>query len=212
MAAVATHLADTSALARLRHPAVAALIPLIDAGVVATCGVVEFELGWATRSSPEFGQLRADRDLGYERVVSNRANHTTYRWQDQTFGPLLRRELEAGREVGPVVLLTPAGAGRAQQENTATHEGASAPGGTARDGDLRRWIPVDVLPADGIRQQVNLITSSHGVCGIYDRKPRPAAWAATDPCFTCHSAAWNLTGAERTAPGLGLRCRGAWQG
>jgi predicted nucleic acid-binding protein len=67
MAAVATYLADTSALARLRHPAVAAtLIPLIDAGVVGTCGVIEFELGWATRSSAEFDQLRADRDLGYE--------------------------------------------------------------------------------------------------------------------------------------------------
>jgi predicted nucleic acid-binding protein len=67
MAAVATHLADTSALARLRHPAVAAtLIPLMDAGTVATCGVIEFELGWATRSSSEFDRLRADRELGYE--------------------------------------------------------------------------------------------------------------------------------------------------
>jgi len=67
MAAVATHLADTSALARLRHPDVAAaLAPLIDAGVVATCGVIEFELGWATRSSAEFDQLRIDRDAGYE--------------------------------------------------------------------------------------------------------------------------------------------------
>jgi len=46
MATVATHLADTSALARLRHPVVAAVLaPLIDAGVVATCGVIEFELG-----------------------------------------------------------------------------------------------------------------------------------------------------------------------
>ena len=52
MAAVATYLADISALARLHHPAVAAVLaPLIDAGVVATCGVIEFELGWATRSS-----------------------------------------------------------------------------------------------------------------------------------------------------------------
>jgi predicted nucleic acid-binding protein len=67
MAAVATHLADASALARLRHPAVAAVLaPLIEAGVVATCGVIEFELGWATRSSAEFDQLRIDRDTGYE--------------------------------------------------------------------------------------------------------------------------------------------------
>ncbi len=67
MAAVARCIADTSALARLRHAAVAdALGPLVEAGLVATCGVIEFELGWATRSSNELDQLRADRDLGYE--------------------------------------------------------------------------------------------------------------------------------------------------
>jgi predicted nucleic acid-binding protein len=67
MAAVASHLADTSALARLRHPEVAAVLgPLIEAGLVATCGVIEFELGWATRSGPEFEQVRDDRDAGYE--------------------------------------------------------------------------------------------------------------------------------------------------
>lgn len=67
MAAVATHLADTSALGRLRHPAVAAVLaPLMDAGVVVTCGAIEFELGWATRGSAEFDQLRIDRDTGYE--------------------------------------------------------------------------------------------------------------------------------------------------
>jgi predicted nucleic acid-binding protein len=67
MAAVASHLADTSALARLRHPAVAAVLgPLIEAGLVATCGVTEFEFGWATRTSAEFDELRADRGTGYE--------------------------------------------------------------------------------------------------------------------------------------------------
>jgi len=44
----------------------AALGPLIDAGLVATCGVIEFELGWATRGGEEFDDLRADRDAGYE--------------------------------------------------------------------------------------------------------------------------------------------------
>ena len=67
MAAVASYLADTSALARLRHPSVAAVLcPLIEAGLVATCGVIEFELGWATRTAAEFDQVRADRDAGYE--------------------------------------------------------------------------------------------------------------------------------------------------
>jgi predicted nucleic acid-binding protein len=72
MAAVATHLADTSVLARLDRPAVAAAIgPLIEAGLVATCGVIEFELGWATRTSAEFDQVRADRDAGYEWLATH---------------------------------------------------------------------------------------------------------------------------------------------
>jgi predicted nucleic acid-binding protein len=72
MAAVASYLADTSALARLRHQPVAAVLgPLIEAGMVATCGVIEFELGWATRTSAEFDQLRADRDAGYEWLATH---------------------------------------------------------------------------------------------------------------------------------------------
>jgi predicted nucleic acid-binding protein len=72
VAAVASHLADTSALARLRHePVAAALGPMIEAGLIATCGVIEFELGWATRSSTEFDELRADRDAGYERLPAH---------------------------------------------------------------------------------------------------------------------------------------------
>lgn len=67
MAAVASYLADNSALARLRHRPVAAVLgPMIEAGLVATCGVIEFELGWATRSSKELDELRADRDAGFE--------------------------------------------------------------------------------------------------------------------------------------------------
>jgi predicted nucleic acid-binding protein len=72
MATVASYLADTSALARLRHAAVAAtLSPLIEAGLVATCGVIEFELGWATRTGAEFDQVRADRTAGYEWLATH---------------------------------------------------------------------------------------------------------------------------------------------
>lgn len=72
MAAVASYLADTSALARLHHPVVAAVLaPLIEAGLVATCGVIEFELGWATRNTAELEQLRADRDVGYEWLATH---------------------------------------------------------------------------------------------------------------------------------------------
>ena len=52
MAAVARYLADTSVLARLHHPEV-------------------FELGWATQSSAEFDQVRADRDAGYEWLATH---------------------------------------------------------------------------------------------------------------------------------------------
>ena len=72
MAAVASYLADTSALARLRHqPVTAVLSPLIEAGLVATCAVIEFELGWATRTAAEFDQQRADRDAGYEWLATH---------------------------------------------------------------------------------------------------------------------------------------------
>ena len=72
MAAVASYLADTSALARLRYQSVAAALgPLVEAGLVATCGVIEFELGWATRTTAEFDQLRADRDVGYEWLATH---------------------------------------------------------------------------------------------------------------------------------------------
>jgi predicted nucleic acid-binding protein len=72
MAAVASFLADTSALARLRHGPVAAVLgPPIEAGLVATCGVIEFELGWAARNPKEFDELRADRDAGYEWLATH---------------------------------------------------------------------------------------------------------------------------------------------
>ena len=72
MAAVASYLAHPSALARLRHQPVAAVLgPLIEAGLVATCGVIEFELGWATRTTAEFDQLRTDRDAGYEWLATH---------------------------------------------------------------------------------------------------------------------------------------------
>ncbi len=67
MAAVARYLADKSALARLHLPEVTpALAPLIEAGLVATCAVVEFEILWSTRTPDEFKSVRHDRSIGYE--------------------------------------------------------------------------------------------------------------------------------------------------
>jgi predicted nucleic acid-binding protein len=67
VAAVARYIADTSALSRLHHQSVArTLAPLIEAGLVATCAMIEFEVLWATRSPVEFERVRADRGVGYE--------------------------------------------------------------------------------------------------------------------------------------------------
>lgn len=65
--AVATHLADKSALARSHLPTVAArLRPLLEAGLVGTCGMVELEVRWSARSHDQYGSIAADRDHGYE--------------------------------------------------------------------------------------------------------------------------------------------------
>jgi predicted nucleic acid-binding protein len=67
VAAVARYIADTSALSRLHHASVARTLgPLIEAGLVATCAMIEFEVLWATRSPVEFEVVRDDRRLGYE--------------------------------------------------------------------------------------------------------------------------------------------------
>jgi predicted nucleic acid-binding protein len=67
VAAVARYLADKSALARLHEPTVAAILaPRVEAGLVATCAVIEFEVLWSTRSFSEFSTVRRDRRLGYE--------------------------------------------------------------------------------------------------------------------------------------------------
>ncbi len=67
MAAVARYLADSSALARLHlAEVISVLAPLIEAGLIATCAVIEFEVLWSTRSPSEFETVRDDRATGYE--------------------------------------------------------------------------------------------------------------------------------------------------
>jgi predicted nucleic acid-binding protein len=67
VAAVAHYIADKSALARLHLVQVrSVLAPLIEAGLVATCAVIEFEVLWSTRSPEEFAATSEDRSLGYE--------------------------------------------------------------------------------------------------------------------------------------------------
>ncbi len=67
MAVVARYLVDTSALARMRHAAVAdQLVPLIEAGLVATCPVIDLEVLFSTRTPDEYVQVREDRSRAYE--------------------------------------------------------------------------------------------------------------------------------------------------
>jgi predicted nucleic acid-binding protein len=58
MAAVARYLVDTSVFARHRYPEVGKVLdPLLLSGVVATCGVLEFEILYSARSPGEYAQL-----------------------------------------------------------------------------------------------------------------------------------------------------------
>jgi predicted nucleic acid-binding protein len=65
--AVASFLADKSALVRLTHEPVATRLgPLIEAGLVATCAVVELEVLFSTRNHSEYESVWRDRRAGYE--------------------------------------------------------------------------------------------------------------------------------------------------
>ena len=65
--AVARFLADKSALARLHHAPVASILgPLLQSGLVATCGMVELEVLWSTRNGDEYDKVLTDRTDGYE--------------------------------------------------------------------------------------------------------------------------------------------------
>jgi predicted nucleic acid-binding protein len=67
VAAVARYILDKSAIARIRYPEVFAVVgSRIEAGLVATCAMVEFEILWSTRSVAEFNEVRMDRRQAYE--------------------------------------------------------------------------------------------------------------------------------------------------
>jgi predicted nucleic acid-binding protein len=62
MALAPGYIADKSALARLRHPSVSAVLsPLILAGQVATCSVIELEILYSARNHADFLRTRATR-------------------------------------------------------------------------------------------------------------------------------------------------------
>lgn len=72
MAVVARYLLDTSVLARMNRPAVAAeVVGLVDAGLVGTCPILDFEALYAARSHQEYEATRTDRALAYEYLPTN---------------------------------------------------------------------------------------------------------------------------------------------
>jgi len=65
---LATHLADKSALARLHVEEVdRVLAPLLLAGRVATCAVVDLEVGWSARRGRDWAAVMEER-RGFPRV------------------------------------------------------------------------------------------------------------------------------------------------
>lgn len=68
-AAVATHVIDTSAHARVGKPAIAARVePLLRAGLLATCTVLDLEALRGARSPGHYDEMRAEREVFYERL------------------------------------------------------------------------------------------------------------------------------------------------
>ncbi len=69
------YLADKSALVHLGKPIVAAkIVPLIMAGQVSTCGVVELEVLYSARSERDLLETRMDRATAYPRVAMSEAD------------------------------------------------------------------------------------------------------------------------------------------
>ncbi|MGH3544791.1 MAG: PIN domain nuclease [Mycobacteriales bacterium] len=67
---IAEYVADKSAWARLDKPSVAAaLVPLIDRGVVGTCGVIDLEILYSARNGIEHMQMRTERRYSLPRLA-----------------------------------------------------------------------------------------------------------------------------------------------
>lgn len=69
------YIADKSALVHLADPVVAArLTPLIMAGQVASCGIVELEVLFSARSERDFIDTRRERQQAFVRVPTDEAD------------------------------------------------------------------------------------------------------------------------------------------
>lgn len=102
MALIAGYLLDTSAAARMRHPAIAARVaPLIEAGVVATCATLDAEALYSAPSPAEYEQIRGDRRDAYEYLPTE-----DHHWQAAFDAQRILARTGRHRAVGVADLLT----------------------------------------------------------------------------------------------------------
>lgn len=102
MALTARYFLDTSAAARMSSAMVSEkLSPLIEAGLVATCGVLDAEALYSARSADQYEALRADRIAAYEYVPTDDEH-----WQLALNAQRLLAQAGRHRSVGIADLLT----------------------------------------------------------------------------------------------------------
>jgi predicted nucleic acid-binding protein len=135
------YLADKSALARLRHPEVtAALAPLLLAGEVGTCSVIELEILYSARNAADLAATRATRAQAFTLVTTTQADFD--RAMD-VMEQLARRGLH--RSVGIPNLLIAAVAER--NNLTIIHYDAEFEFVTAVTGQPMQWVvPRGTIP------------------------------------------------------------------
>lgn len=130
----AHYIADKSALARMRHPSVSsALSPLILAGDVATCGVIELEVLYSARSFDDLVQTRRTRSLAFQLIETVQADFDR---ASELMAELARRGLH--RSVGIPDLLI---ATLAERERlTLIHYDADYEHVAAITGQAMQWV------------------------------------------------------------------------
>jgi predicted nucleic acid-binding protein len=102
MALTARFFVDTSAAARMSNRLVAEkLSPLVEAGLVASCAVLDAEALYSARSADEYETLRADRFAAYEYVPTNDEH-----WQAALNAQRLLAQTGRHRSLGIADLLT----------------------------------------------------------------------------------------------------------
>jgi predicted nucleic acid-binding protein len=134
MALASRYIADKSALARLRHPQVSAVLsPLILAGEVATCSVIELEVLYSSQSYQDLVRTRATRTRAFPLIPMTQADFDR---ATDVMQELARRGLH--RAVGLPDLLIAAAAER--ERLTVLHYDVDFEHVAAVTGQAMQWV------------------------------------------------------------------------